>query len=209
LWLIEIFMLRSFKASRYQPNDHSITNNGRLKHLGFLYSVWDNPSLDTINLGYYNIYDGVVCLKSRMVNLGQGEVYKRWLGWLIVVSTDAIPVGVIAALCGASYFFGISSIIFFMMGVILGLQLETILCRFLKVHNWPDDIFLNGMLCTQKSLGAMMCILEGPEGELLLTLTKVVHYENFTRRYWFDELRRRSCPCCEPILPPISSNLNV
>jgi hypothetical protein len=42
----------------------------------------------------------------------------------------------------------------------------------------------------------MACVLEGPDGELFLTLSKVVEYEHFIRDPCVERAARLACKCC-------------
>lgn len=110
-WLIHRFRLRSFIAAKYRPTDQLWSDHENyLMHLGFLFSVWKNP--DSFTLGAYSPFDKFLCPRSRHVSLANSKDYKKWLGWLIILLTDAIPATVLIGSICASFFLGIGSVIF-------------------------------------------------------------------------------------------------
>jgi hypothetical protein len=195
-WIIDRLILRSFIAAKFRHTDHTTSGQpDRLKHLGFLYSVWENS--ESLILGYYNWRDRVYCPKRRLAILACGKDYSKWVGWLVFLSTDVVPIAVLILLLGASYFFGVGSVIFFVMGLILVLQISTLCFRFQDIpFPWKNEMFLDGTICKSNSRGAMTCILEGPEGELFMTLIRVVLYDHYERQDWFKYSNWGGCVCC-------------
>jgi hypothetical protein len=127
-------------------------------------------------------------------------MYSKWLGWLIVVLTDAIPIAVLAGLLCSGYFLGIGSVVFFVMGLILSLKLYAFLFRIKDANSGSKKgALLNEKLCTLKSLGVMMYTFEGPDGELFLIPIEVAKYENIVWQIWFTMVDRVSCACCTSI----------
>jgi hypothetical protein len=122
------------------------------------------------------------------------------------VLTDAIPIAVLAGFFCAGYFLGIGSVVFFVMGLILPLKLYALLFRIQDVKSdLKKGVLLKEKPCTLKSLGLMMCTLEGPEGELFLAPIEVVAYEDAVRRTWSRVTDRARCACCASIpsvVPP-------
>jgi hypothetical protein len=201
-WIIKRLSIRTFIASRHCPDDRLVSDGlHNLKHCGFLFSVWEKPN--SLVLGYYNKNDQVNCLRKRFVILGHEREYNKWLGWLIVLSTDAIPLAFVAALPIAGYFFGVGAVVFFLMGFVLAEQLFTIGIRFGASHLWKEKMFLDGKVCTIDSLGAMMCVLEGPDNQLFLTLQGVLMFNHYVKRPWFASAARMPCPCCRSLIDPI------
>jgi hypothetical protein len=131
------------------------------------------------------------------------------VGWLIVISTDAIPVIVLLGLACAGYFLGIESVVYFVMGHILALQLYMLNFRFRRIRLWDDEMFLDGKMCASKSLGVMMCVLEGPDGELFLTLTEAVLYDHLERLFWFKTAGWTGCACCSVMIDYTRPRQNV
>jgi hypothetical protein len=149
--------------------------------------------------------DGV-CLAILIRN----KDYKKWIGWLRVLSTDAIPVALLISLLCVGYFFGVSSVVFFVMGSILALQLDSLSYRFQDIGcPWKDEMFLDGKMCKSKSLGVMTCVLEGPSGELFLTPIIVVMYDEYTRQDWFKLSNWGGCTCCSSTSSNTLSDENV
>jgi hypothetical protein len=204
-WLFDCIVSRSFIVARFHPTDCLFSpHNSHLKHFGFLFSVWGDS--DSLTLGWYHLYDGWHCPRRRFVKLYNYDTYSKWLGWIIVVLTDAIPIAVLAGLFCTGYFLGIGSIVFFVMGLILSLKLYVLLFRIQDIRaDWKKGVFLKEKLCTLKSLGIMMCTLEGPEGELFLTPIELAEYYNFVPHAWLSVTDRVSCACCTSIsalVPP-------
>jgi hypothetical protein len=167
-------------------------------HFGFLFSVWGSPYY--LKLGRYRPSNGWYCPRRRLVDLYDYSTYSKWLGWIIVVLTDAIPIAVLAGLFCAGYFFGIGSVVFFVMGLILPVKLYALLFRVQDVKSdFKKGVLLKEKPCTLKSLGLMMCTLEGPEGELFLAPIEVVAYEDAVWRTWSRAADRVSCACCTSI----------
>lgn len=143
--LIERFSIRSFIVAKIRPDDqllHNGTSPYDLKHLGFLFSVWESPEL--IAFGYYHEYDRFRCLKKRTFALGDTREVNKWLGWLVVWLTNAIPLVLLAALLCAGYFLSIGTVLFFLMGFALATQVHAILVRFEESFLWEDRMFLDG-----------------------------------------------------------------
>jgi hypothetical protein len=195
-WVIGRFRIRSFIAAKFRLTEQNTSEHpNRLKYLGFLYSVWETS--ESLILGYYDCLDRIYCSKKRLAVLHCESYYSKWLGWIVILVTDAIPVAVLALLICAGYFLGIGSIASFAMGLILALQVDSLHFFFRKAHcYWQEEMCLDGKMCKSKSLGLMTCVLEGPEGELFLTLTKVAEYEHYERRHWFDLATWKVCACC-------------
>jgi hypothetical protein len=183
LWTIKCLCIRSFMLAKFRPGDQLLSDSpNSLRHLGFLFSVWERP--DALALGYYHKCDVVYCLERRLAGLGDRREFSKWLGWLIVLSTDAIPFVLLIAFLCIIFFFGIGAFVFFLMGSALAGQLHTICDRFGAPYLWDDKMFLDGKMCTLKFLGIMMCVLESPEGELFLVLHDVVMFSHYTLRYY-------------------------
>jgi hypothetical protein len=202
-WLFERFSIRSFIAAKFRPGDqllHYGTSPYDLKHLGFLFSVWESPEL--ITFGYYHKSDKFRCLRKRTLALGDTREYNKWLGWLVVWVTNAIPPVLLATLLSAGYFLGVGIVIFFFMGLALTEQLRTAILCFGEPHLWKDQMFLDGKMCTRKFLGVMMCVLEGPEGELILTFHDLVLFNHYTRLPWYLRAGEISCRCCSLLIDP-------
>jgi hypothetical protein len=194
-WIFRRCRIRSFMVAKFRPGDKVMFNGHHdLKHLGFLFSVWKTPN--SLILGYYDKDDEVECLKKRLIFLGNEQEYSKWLGWLIVLSTNAIPLVLLAALLCADYFLGVGTIIFFLTGLLLAWQVYTVLIRFLGNFLWMEKMFLDGKMCTRKFLGIMTCVMEGPEGELFLTVHKTVMSEHYEMSSWFASSVRAGCQCC-------------
>jgi hypothetical protein len=207
-WIFRRCRIRSFIVAKFRPGDR-LMFNGRhdLKHCGFLFSVWETPN--SLLLGYYDEDDEVECLRKRYVTLGVVYEHKKWLGWLIVLSTNTIPFVLLAALLCAGYFLSVGTIIFFFMGLSLAWQVRTVLLRFVGNFLWEDKMFLDGKMCTRKFLGIMTCVMEGPEGELFLTMLKVVLFDHYERSSWFAIAARMNCQCCCSLMDPIMSGLEL
>jgi hypothetical protein len=202
-WLVERFSIRSFIVAKIRPGDqllHNGTSPYDLKHLGFLFSVWESPEL--MAFGYYDKYDTVDCLRKRTLTLGDVREFNKWLGWLVVLATDAIPLVLLATLLCAGYFLGTGTVIFFLLGVALAEQLRMLIFRLLMPELWEDRMFLDGRMCALKLFGAMMSILEGPEGELVLAFHDAVLFNHYTRRPWFLRAAEISCRCCSLLMDP-------
>jgi hypothetical protein len=198
-WIIGRLRIRAFVVAQFIPTDQNTSHPPNyLKHLGFLFSVWENR--DSLTLAYYHDYDKVVCSKRRFVSLTISEQYRKWVGWLIFLSTDAIPVAVLVGLLGACYFHGIGTIVFFVMGLILAFQLHTLYFRSRKAcYYWKDEMFLDEKKCNTKPLGLMTCILEGPDGELFLTFPKVAWFDHYRKHVWIARAAIYICDCCSSV----------
>jgi hypothetical protein len=183
--------------------------NHDLKHMGFLFSVWMNS--DTVTLGYYHKDDQVNCLETRYVTLGCSWECWRWVGWIIALVTDTIPIALFAAFFSAGYYLGIGTILGFLMGFTLGSQVHTVVTRYAPsiLGIWEEEMFLNGKMCTIKSLGMMTCVLEGPDGELFFTHLEVVIFNHYTKRSWFTSMARMPCRCCTSSMKPILREVRV
>jgi hypothetical protein len=208
-WIIDRLILRSFIAAKFRHTDHTTSGKpDKLKHLGFLYSVWENT--DSLILGYYHQRDRIFCPKRRLAILACERYYTKWIGWLRVLSTDVIPFAVLIALLCVGYFFGVSSVVFFAMGLILTLQIETLLLRFQDgPFPWKDEMFLNGKMCKSEYLGVMTCVLEGPDDKVFLTLIIVAMHDEYTRQDWFKYSNWGRCACCTLASSNIPSEGNV
>jgi hypothetical protein len=115
----------------------------------------------------------------------------------------------IAPVC-AGYFLGVSSVIFFVMGLILALQLDSLSFRFQDIgFPWKDEMFLDGTMCKSKYLGVMKCVLEGPKGESFLTISRVAVYDEYTRQDWFKLSNWGGCKCCSSVSTNTPSEANV
>jgi hypothetical protein len=201
-WLFERFSIRSFIVAKIRPGDQLLSDGLQdLKHLGFLFSVWDKPG--SLTLGYYHKSDTFWCLRKRHVTLGDRREFSTWLGWLVVWITNTIPLVILTALLCAGYFLGIGTVIFFLMGVVLAEQLRILIFRLLMPELWEGRMFLDGKTCTLKFFSAMMSILEGPEGELLLAFHDVLFFNHYTRYPWFLRAVDISCRCCSSLIDPM------
>jgi hypothetical protein len=74
---------------------------------------------------------------------------------------------------------------------------------------WEEEVFLDGKMCTVKSLGIMMCVLEGPEGELFLSNIELLMFDHETRRSWFESMADMPCRCCTSLMKPILREVKV
>jgi hypothetical protein len=203
-WLNRHNSLRLFKTAEYRYNDLNVTDSGRLKHSGFFFSVWDHP--DALTLGRYHVNDRLGCRKERTVCLGYEIKLNRWLGWPIVLITDFIPFILFAAVFSAGYFLGIGVLIFYLTGLILGLNVTTIAGGLAELREWDDVVFLEGKIYIRRSVGLTTCILEGPDGELILTMLEVLMFSHFTKRLWLKATAEAACPCCMSMMDPALRN---
>jgi hypothetical protein len=207
-WIFRRCRIRSFTMTRFCPGDKLMSNGLHdLKHLGFLFSVWEKP--DALVLGTYNRFDQVVCLRKRRVFLGHSHEYSKWLGWLIVLSTNTIPFVLLAALLCAGYFLSVGTIIFFFMGLLLAWQVRTVFVRFAGNFLWEDKLLLDGKMCTRKFLGIMTCVMEGSEGGLFLTMLKVVLFDHYEMNSWFELAAVTHCQCCRLLMDPTLLSLKL
>jgi hypothetical protein len=130
------------------------------------------------------------------------QEYRRWLGWLIVLATNAIPLVLLAALLCAGYFLSVGAVIFFFMGLLLAWQVYTTLIRFVGDFLWKEKMLLDGKTCTRRFLGIMTCVMEGLEGELFLTTLKVIMFDHYEMYPWFSSSGRAGCQCCHSLMDP-------
>jgi hypothetical protein len=104
-----------------------------------------------------------------------------------------VPIGLVIA----GWFLGVSALLFFSLGLILAFQLQSLSFRFGEDRiYWDSEMFLDEKKCTTKPRGLMTCILEGPDGELFLTLPKVVEFDHYGMHFWITTAVRISCECC-------------
>jgi hypothetical protein len=199
-YLNEHISLRSFKIAEYRYNDRNFTDNGRLKHLGFLFSVWHHS--DALTLGYYHVNDRLGCRKERTVGLGYEIRLSKWLGWLVVLITDLVPLVLLVAVISTGYFLGISALIFYLMGSVLGLNMITIAGGLAGLHRWEEEAFWEGKIYPKRYVGIVTCILEGSDGELVLTMLEAAFFNHSVKRKWFRKLAM-TCTCCLSMMEPV------
>jgi hypothetical protein len=199
-WIIERFRVRAFVVPKFKligPEPEGYYEH--LAHLGFLYSVWSRSD-NTLCLSYYYHRDGFHCPRKRGACCAFGMSCNVYLGWLVVILTDAIPIVVPIGLVIAGWFLGVSALLFFSLGLILAFQLQSLSFRFGEDRiYWDSEMFLDEKKCTTKPRGLMTCILEGPDGELFLSLSKAVEYEHFVRDYFITWAAKRKCKCCSSV----------
>jgi hypothetical protein len=195
-WIIERFRLRAAIVPKFKPIGPDLEDRDkRLKHLGFLYSVWDAPG--AFFLAFYGQRDGYFCPRGRNEHLSYTTYCNAFLGWFIVILTDAIPVAILVSLVSAGYYLGIGTLVFFSMGLVLAFQLQTLNFRFREAsYYWEAEMLLGETVRNTKSLGIMTCVLEGSEGELFLGLSKSVEYDHYVRYYWLIAPGGTACACC-------------
>jgi hypothetical protein len=198
--LIEHLSLRSFMTAEYRYNDMCYSGNGRLKHLGFLFSVWHQSN--ALILGKYHRKDRLVCRKERSVSLGNEIELGKWLGWPLVLITDTIPLILLAAVFNAGYFLGMSVFVFYLMGSALAMNLLTVSRYPIKMDPWEDEMFFEGKMYPKRHVGIVTCILEGSDGELVLSMIEVALFSHDSKRKWFESAAW-TCECCLSMLEPV------
>jgi hypothetical protein len=205
VWLIENYSLRSFIAAKFhragQVQYYGSHGSHKLKHLGLFFSVWDAP--DALLLARYDEHDEVICPKTRSASLANIKMYRKWLGWSVVLLTDAIPFVLLAALLIAGFFFGIGTIMFFMAGALTAEQVITLILRFSSSRIEEETLLLDGKLCTRKFLGMQMCVLEGPNGELLLIHYTILLFNLWSKSRWHYFESYPQCGCCQSLVKPV------
>jgi hypothetical protein len=203
--LAEQYSFCSFIAAKFhragQVQYFGSHGSHNLKHLGLFFSVWESP--DALVLARYDERDEVICLKTRHVRLIRTKTYRKWLGWLIVLSTDAIPFALLAVLLFAGIFLGIGTVIFLIAGFVTAAQAITFILIRPPAFVQKDQMFLDGKLCIRKFFGVQMCILEGPEGELFLIHYMVLQFHHFFKSRWYHFASLPQCRCCQSLVDPV------
>jgi hypothetical protein len=156
-----------------------------------------------LTLGYYHKNDKLACRKERIVMLGYEIALSKWLGWPIVLVTDTIPLILLAAMFSAGYFLGIGTLIFYLMGLALALNLITIPGRLQNFYLWEDAMFFEGKIYPKRYVGILTCILEGSDGELVLTMIDVAMFHHFAKREWYLTVVETACSCCFSMADPM------
>jgi hypothetical protein len=138
-----------------------------------------------------------------MVMLGYEIALNKWLGWPIVLITDTIPLLFLAAVLSAGYFLGISTLVFYLLGLTLAMNLLTVSSRLQNFYVWEDAMFLEGKTYFKRYAGMVTCILEGSDGELVLTMIDVAMFNHFIKREWYRTVMKRTCSCCISMADPM------
>jgi hypothetical protein len=119
------------------------------------------------------------------------------------LSTDAAPFMALVALLCAGYSLGIGTVGFFTMGFVVSGQMQTFILQSIPPGLWKDKVFLDGKLCIRKFSGVQMCVLEGPEGELLMMHYLIALFHHDIKSRWYDRASFSSCQCCQLLMDPI------